>query len=353
MQTVPITKLNPHPDNSYYFDDITGESWDNFLRSIKTSGVKVEILVTQDMTIVSGHQRIRACKELGINEVRVHVTHYDDEDSILKDMIEINVMQRGIGNINPVKMGRCIKTLERIYGIQHGGDRSRANNYLLDTKPRTEQEFADKLGISLPSLKNYKKLAELIPEVQDFLATGMINPTTALALARQLSSDDQIRLLSQLDAAKKYTKDEIQRAINDMKQQADTLAAENRRLKDENRRLSVKDDEAKLLSLAEENKALRDEVSKQKIEIETYRKQVYPNWDNAKQGDVLFDICRKCIDFQNQVLSPIENGDAIYATDGSDVLHNRVEKTLLSLIDSAQRIIKRMNTVEVIDIRME
>ena len=212
MQTVPITKLNPHPDNSYYFDDITGESWDNFLRSIKTSGVKVEVLVTQDMTIVSGHQRIRACKELGINEVRVHVNHYDDEDSILKDMIEINVMQRGIGNINPVKMGRCIKTLERIYGIR-SGSAGRAsledNNYPLKIIPRIEQEFADKLGISLPSLKNYKKLAELIPEVQGFLATGMINPTTALALARQLSSDDQIRLLSQFDAAKKYTKDEM------------------------------------------------------------------------------------------------------------------------------------------------
>lgn len=30
--------------------------------------------------------------------------------------------ERGIGNPNPIKLSRCIKELERIYGIEHGGN---------------------------------------------------------------------------------------------------------------------------------------------------------------------------------------------------------------------------------------
>lgn len=40
-------------------------------------------------------------------------------------VVEINIRQRGIGN--PIKLGRCIKELERIYGIQNGG--YRGNQY--------------------------------------------------------------------------------------------------------------------------------------------------------------------------------------------------------------------------------
>ena len=34
----------------------------------------------------------------------------------LEDLVETNIRQRGIGNPNPIKLGRCIKELERIYG---------------------------------------------------------------------------------------------------------------------------------------------------------------------------------------------------------------------------------------------
>ena len=39
---------------------------------------------------------------------------------MLKDLIETNIRQRGIDNPNPVKLGRCIKELERIYGVREG-----------------------------------------------------------------------------------------------------------------------------------------------------------------------------------------------------------------------------------------
>ncbi len=69
--------------------------WSEFIESIRTSGVIEPIVVTRDFTIVSGHQRVRACNELGITEIPARVKDYADEDAIIKDLLETNVRQRG------------------------------------------------------------------------------------------------------------------------------------------------------------------------------------------------------------------------------------------------------------------
>lgn len=87
-----------------------------------------------------------------------------------KDLIETNIRQRGIGNPNPVKLGRCIRELERIYGVERGGDRkSNTNNSVLIS----QTDIADKLGISVDTLQNYKKLTEMIPELEELVDTGI------------------------------------------------------------------------------------------------------------------------------------------------------------------------------------
>lgn len=88
MQLMKIEELIPHKRNSEFFDDMTGEKWQEFLESIKTSGVIESIVITQDKVIVSGHQRVRACKELGITEIMTEMRSYDSEDKIIKDLLE-------------------------------------------------------------------------------------------------------------------------------------------------------------------------------------------------------------------------------------------------------------------------
>lgn len=69
--------------------------WYEFIESIRTSGVIEPIVVTRDFTIVSGHQRVRACNELGITEIPARVRDYAGEDAVIKDLLETNVRQRG------------------------------------------------------------------------------------------------------------------------------------------------------------------------------------------------------------------------------------------------------------------
>lgn len=66
MQLININELHPHPRNSEFFDDIIGSNWDQFkdsmLERIKNGkpGNVEPLVITQDKTIVSGHQRVRA-----------------------------------------------------------------------------------------------------------------------------------------------------------------------------------------------------------------------------------------------------------------------------------------------------
>lgn len=52
-----------------------------------------------------------------------------------------------------------------------------------------QEQLAEMIGISVDTLNNYKKLTELIPELEDLVDTGILAPTTALAMMRNLSED--------------------------------------------------------------------------------------------------------------------------------------------------------------------
>ena len=164
MQMLEINQLKFHPRNDYFFDDITGEKWDDFKASILRRGVVEPIVATQDLIVVSGHQRVRACKELQLLTIPCRITHYPEvdektgaskEDMIVEDLISTNIMQRGVGNINAMKMARCIIELERIKGVKQGsgGDTSNEHNvHCFD-----QQDLANQLGITQQQLGRDRK----------------------------------------------------------------------------------------------------------------------------------------------------------------------------------------------------
>lgn len=81
-------------------------------------------------------------------------------------------------------MGKCIKELERIYGVEHGNNRYTNKTPKL-SESKTQEELAEMIGISVDTLNNYKKLTELIPELEDLVNTGIVTPTTALAMMQK------------------------------------------------------------------------------------------------------------------------------------------------------------------------
>ena len=217
---IKTEQLKPHPKNSFYFDDITGVKWNEFLESIRINGVIEPLIITEEYMIVSGHQRLQACLELEIPEVPCEIRHYESDDQIEKELIEINVRQRGDIGGSPVKIGRRIRALERFYGIRNGG--KRGNQYTLPEQNNfalaKQSELAKNFAMTNQTLRNYKKLTELIPEIEELVDTGIVNITTAIAIVKELSAAEQEKLVNSLDVTQKYTQKQIQPYINKIKQ---------------------------------------------------------------------------------------------------------------------------------------
>lgn len=136
------------------------------------------IVITPDKVIVSGHQRVRACKELGIDEINCDIHLYNNEDEILQDFLETNIRQRGEIGGSAKKVGKRIKELERLYGIQNSSTSFQGNQYEVVTNKseapkKTQEQLAAQMGISVDTLQNYKLLSEMIPELSDLVDTGI------------------------------------------------------------------------------------------------------------------------------------------------------------------------------------
>lgn len=79
-------------------------------------------------------------------------------------------MLRGDIGGSAKKVGLRIKELERIYGIREGSAGKKSlepNNFTPNSKPQTEQELAITMGITRQTLRNYKQLANMIPELSE------------------------------------------------------------------------------------------------------------------------------------------------------------------------------------------
>lgn len=101
------------------------------------------------------------------------------------DLLETNIRQRVLGNTNPVKLGRCFSFLNKWYGFKNGGDRkSEEKVFTLKNSddPHNQTELAESYGITKQTMNNYMRMADMIPELEDLVDTGIVTKDTALAM---------------------------------------------------------------------------------------------------------------------------------------------------------------------------
>jgi len=261
MELIGIAQLQPHPQNDEFFDPIVGEKWNKFLQSIETSGVLEPVIVTQDHIIVSGHQRLRACEELGIGEIPYEVRVYDDRDGlskdqwILKDLIETNVCQRGEIGGNELKMVRRVDALCDIYGIRRGsGPQVKLSRESFTDAPSTLKEVCVKAGVTYTEYRNSQGLKNLDVAVIDKMDSGDVPISVAAKYISQLTPEQQRELVSMVPDGEIISKATVEQYIariqeledenkwydeteSDTSEQVDVLTRRIQDLEEDNERL--------------------------------------------------------------------------------------------------------------------
>lgn len=339
MQQININELKSHPRNNEFFDDMTGDAWNAFKESISTSGIIEPIVVTQDMVIVSGHQRVRAAKELNMSTIMVDIRKYENDDKVLKDLIETNIRQRGIGNPNPVKLGRCIKELERIYGVRDGSTNSKGVG-VSEKFSFTQKDLSDEIGIDVRTMQNYKKLTELIPELEDLVDTGILAPTTALALVKYMSPSEQEEFVRSMDITKKITKGQVQQYIDKIKQ----LENDNPKVKELETQISELKTEKNILERKVKlNQEESDKYNKLKSDIEFLTKQ---KTDLGRQIDSATELAGLTVRLQKLLeteLAPIKFKRCMEELDSSDVCVGNLTDIINRIDDWSDEMKKLLN----------
>lgn len=160
VQNLKIIDVEPNREQPRRnFDE---EALEELSNSIKEYGVIQPIIVTKQdnyYKIVAGERRWRASKKAGLDEIPAIVRDYDKQKNSEIALIE-NIQRE---DLNPIEKATAIREL-------------------LDTYNLTQQQLADKLGISRSGLANTVRILNLDSRVIDLVKEGKITEGHCKAL---------------------------------------------------------------------------------------------------------------------------------------------------------------------------
>lgn len=272
IMKVSTNVLNVHPRNREFFDDIEGEMYQQFKESIKEDGVLTPIIVAPDMTIVSGHQRYIACKELGIELIPAIIREeLVDEDLKLRQLIASNF---GRLSNNPSKFRRAVAEYCDLISVGHGGNRKSSNQV---DNLKTRSEIAKELGISVQELDRLLTLEnKLIPELKQALDRGFISKTAALGICKELDKSEQQDLLTELTSliGNKAESNPNKDKVSVSNKEIEKLTEKIQELQETNNKLAEKNTE--LMNVQYEKQQLQEKIEDLKFELENIELQDKP-----------------------------------------------------------------------------
>ena len=345
---VSIDVLKIHPRNQEFFDDISGEDYNQFKTSIAEDGIISEIIVSPDMVILSGHQRYKAACELGFDTVPIRIREdVSSEDQKLKLLLAANF---GRKSNSKSKQRKIADEYVRLCGYGQGRPKKESNMDGLSLK-----EIAAQLGTSEGSLKRSLRIERNLTEsMKQLLDEGVISETLAADVIAGMSEDEQLQFISKLDITKKYTARELAPYIKKVKQLEENSSVD----KEDKSRVESKDDPSmvkKYEDLQEKyNKEVSDyqtKIGTLEVELEALRRSTDPLTTDYKDGDEIFNFCNECNSFLNKVVS-LRYGDSFRNMKAEDrpLPLNALANSCGKVINALEELVKSIQTEDVIDI---
>lgn len=153
-EDMPLDKIVANPNQPRKnFDE---QALSELATSIKRHGVIMPIVVNEykDDTymIIAGERRFRACKMAGLTSIPVVIRKYSPRE--IKEISLIENLQRE--DLNPIEAATAMKQLMVDYKL-------------------TQDELAERIGKSRPSVANTLRLLNLCPEVMSMVAEGKLS----------------------------------------------------------------------------------------------------------------------------------------------------------------------------------
>lgn len=349
--------------------------------NIKILGLLSPIIINENNELLAGERRLEACKLLGWSDVdAIIINTLDKEHNISVEICE-NVNRQDFSMEELVNAGIELERIESIKADERMKSGKADPTKNSSEGGETRQIVAKKIGISFDTYRKNK----YIVEHKDLLSPGeyadwnnrLISTNKAYnIIKKQLENPTQEETQKKLeDYSKKINKlknenktltarlnapvtieqldadeiDGIKAAIaefNDNNEAKLTEAINSAHKTVDELRQQVEVLQTDLLSKQSDIQSLKSERDKLQLQMESYRKEAQPNYNDCVDSDVIFNFCKQCVEFQNTVIAPIENGDAITQCATNNILYQRLFHTCKSMIDSLDRVIKKASVTD-------
>ena len=213
-----IDTLLPFPNQPFH--PYKEDEMEKMVESIKENGVISPIVVRpkEDGTyeIISGHNRVEACRRAGFTVVPSFVREVDDDTAVIL-MVDSNLRQRE--KLLPVEKANAYKM--KLEAIKRQGVRNDLSSSQLGMKLDRKQsleKIGEEAGDSRNTVHRYIRLTNLIPALQDAVNDGRLafnpsvelsylNPADQAVVQEVMEREETAPSLSQAQKLKKMAKD--------------------------------------------------------------------------------------------------------------------------------------------------
>jgi hypothetical protein len=164
-------RLNPEYDK--LLPKMSEEEFVELKKSIQTEGQHYPIIVNEDLEVLDGHHRFRACIELDI-EPDFEVRKFDDKLLEKKFVIEANLRRRHLNNFQLVELAVPLLEIEKVLAKKRqlkGGKNGRdtqlglaSDDAEIEPKSKATEVVAKKVGVSTRTFERGKKIIEKATE---------------------------------------------------------------------------------------------------------------------------------------------------------------------------------------------
>lgn len=178
-----VSELRSHPHQNETYGHLPQHEFVALKDDIARRGVRQPIEVTRSGMIVDGHQRVRACKELGIEEIDAIICQDEAQEAIDESFVLGNLTRR---HLDPVAKAKAIQTLVEIERRRSGA------NHNADHDGDLRDLIAKRLGgkVSGRTVDRLLQLLRLPPAICHAVSANELPMTTALKV-EQLSPEIQ------------------------------------------------------------------------------------------------------------------------------------------------------------------
>jgi ParB-like chromosome segregation protein Spo0J len=147
------------------------EEFEELKKSIQTEGQHYPIIVNENLEVLDGHHRFRACIELGL-EPDFEVRKFDDKLNEKKFVIEVNLRRRHLNNFQLVELAVPLLEIEKALAKkrQSKGGKNELDKqqgvapedaeFELEPKGKAVEVVAKRAGVSPRTLERGKKILE-------------------------------------------------------------------------------------------------------------------------------------------------------------------------------------------------